>query len=45
MTANKNRDVERSRRKIEAAAMRIFTKQGYYGTSIREIISVGNLYN
>ena len=50
MTANKNRDVERSRRKIEAAAMKIFTKQGYHGTSIREIadasgFSIGNLYN
>lgn len=50
MTANKNRDVEASRRKIEAAAMKIFTRQGYHGTSIREIadasgFSIGNLYN
>jgi AcrR family transcriptional regulator len=46
----KNRDVERSRLKIEAAAMKIFTKQGYHGTSMREIavasgFSIGNLYN
>src|ERR1700682_541579 len=46
----KTRDVERSRRKIEAAAMKIFTRQGYHGTSIREIanasgFSIGNLYN
>jgi AcrR family transcriptional regulator len=50
MTANKTRDVEASRRKIEAAAMKIFTRQGYHGTSIREIaeasgFSIGNLYN
>ena len=42
--------MERSRRKIEAAALSIFTKQGYHGTSIREIadkagFSVGNIYN
>src|SRR5450755_2085840 len=46
----KNRDVERSRQKIEAAALKIFTKQGYHGTSMREIatasgFSTGNLYN
>ncbi len=50
MRANKNRDVERSRQKIEAAAMKIFTKQGYHGTSMRQIaeasvFSIGNLYN
>ncbi|SRR5260370_23861840 len=50
MKATKNRDVERSRGKIEAAAMKIFTKQGYHGTSMREIadasgFSIGNLYN
>lgn len=50
MKANKNRDVERSRQKIEAAAMKIFTRQGYHGTSMREIaqasgFSIGNLYN
>jgi AcrR family transcriptional regulator len=48
--ANKIRDVERSRRKIEAAALKIFTRQGYHGTSMREIadaagFSTGNLYN
>ncbi len=50
MTAIKNRDVERSRGKIERAAMKIFTRQGYHGTSMREIagasgFSIGNLYN
>src|SRR5271166_115337 len=50
MTATRNRDVARSRAKIEAAAMKIFTKQGYHGTSMREIahasgFSIGNLYN
>jgi AcrR family transcriptional regulator len=43
-------DTERSRRKIESAALAIFTKQGYHGTSMREIadkagFSIGNLYN
>ena len=46
----KNRDVELSRKKIEAAAMKIFTRQGYHGTSMREIadasgFSTGNIYN
>ena len=50
MPAIKNRDVDRSRQKIEAAALKIFTKQGYHGTSMREIadasgFSIGNLYN
>ncbi len=50
MRAEKNRDVEGSRRKIEAAAVKIFTRQGYHGTSMREIavaagFSIGNLYN
>jgi len=50
MSANKTRDVERSRAKIEAAAMKIFTRHGYHGTSMREIaeasgFSIGNLYN
>jgi AcrR family transcriptional regulator len=50
MTANKNRDVDRSRQKIEAAAMKVFTRQGYHGTSMRQIasaagFSIGNLYN
>jgi AcrR family transcriptional regulator len=43
-------DVARNKRKIEDAALRLFTRQGYHGTSIREIadqaaISVGNIYN
>jgi AcrR family transcriptional regulator len=50
MAATRNRDVERSRRKIEAAAMKIFTRQGYHGTSMRDIadasgFSIGNIYN
>jgi AcrR family transcriptional regulator len=49
MTA-RNRDVAASRRKIEQAAMKIFTRQGYHGTSMREIanasgFSIGNIYN
>jgi AcrR family transcriptional regulator len=49
-TTNKNREVDRSREKIEAAAMKTFTRQGYHGTSMREIakasgFSTGNLYN
>jgi AcrR family transcriptional regulator len=50
MKATKNRDVDRSRQKIEAAAMKIFTRQGYHGTSMRQIadasgFSIGNIYN
>jgi AcrR family transcriptional regulator len=50
MNGNRNRDVDRSRHKIEAAAMRVFTRQGYHGTSMRQIasasgFSIGNLYN
>jgi AcrR family transcriptional regulator len=50
MTTHKDREVERSRRKIETAALGIFTKQGYHGTSMREIadksgFSIGNIYN
>jgi AcrR family transcriptional regulator len=50
MPGHRNRDVEHSRQKIEAAAIKIFTKQGYHGTSMREIaeasgFSIGNLYN
>lgn len=43
-------DVERNQVKIEEAALRVFTRQGYHGTSVREIadeagVSLGNLYN
>jgi AcrR family transcriptional regulator len=43
-------DVEQNQKKIEDAALRVFTRQGYHGTSVREIadearVSVGNLYN
>jgi AcrR family transcriptional regulator len=46
----KDQVIERNQRKIEAAALRIFTRQGYHGTSVRDIaeaaqISIGNLYN
>jgi AcrR family transcriptional regulator len=50
MPTTKNKEVDRSREKIEAAAMKTFTRQGYHGTSMREIakasgFSIGNLYN
>jgi AcrR family transcriptional regulator len=43
-------DFEQNQKKIEDAALRVFTRQGYHGTSVREIadearVSVGNLYN
>ena len=43
-------DVERNQKKIEDGALRVFTQQGYHGTSVRDIakasgISIGNLYN
>lgn len=43
-------DVERNQIRIEEAAMRVFTRQGYHGTSVREIadeagVSLGNIYN
>lgn len=46
----KDVSLEKNKRKIEAAARRAFIKQGYHGTSIREIakacgVSVGNIYN
>ncbi len=42
--------VERNQIQIEEAALRVFTRQGYHGTSVREIaeaagVSLGNLYN
>jgi AcrR family transcriptional regulator len=44
------RDVERNQAKIEKAALHVFTRQGYHGTSMREIaevsaVSLGNIYN
>jgi AcrR family transcriptional regulator len=43
-------DVERNQIKIEDAALRVFTRLGYHGTSVRDIarvahVSIGNLYN
>ncbi len=45
-----DRDVERNQVKIEEAALRVFTRQGFHGTSVREIadaagVSLGNIYN
>jgi AcrR family transcriptional regulator len=42
--------LEQNQIKIEQAALHIFTRQGYHGTSIREIaeeadVSLGNIYN
>lgn len=42
-------DVARNRATIESAALRLFTRQGYHGTSVREIadaagVSIGNIY-
>ena len=46
----KDKVIEENQRKIEAAALGVFTRQGYHGTSVRDIadaahISIGNLYN
>ncbi len=46
----KTHAMEANQVKIEDAALRIFTRQGYHGTSVREIaeeagISLGNIYN
>jgi AcrR family transcriptional regulator len=43
-------DMERNRLHIEAAALRVFIRQGYHGTTIRDIareadVSMGNIYN
>ncbi len=42
--------VERNQEKIEAAALRLFIRRGFYGTSVRDIankagVSIGNIYN
>lgn len=46
----KEQAVERNQVRIEEAALQIFTRQGYHGTSVREIaeaagVSLGNIYN
>lgn len=46
----RERVVRRNQTAIEEAALRLFIRQGYFGTSVREIagaagISIGNLYN
>jgi AcrR family transcriptional regulator len=45
-----DRDVERNQIKIEEAALRVFTRQGFHGTTVRDIalqagVSLGNIYN
>jgi AcrR family transcriptional regulator len=42
--------VERNQKKIEDAALHVFTRLGFHGTSVRDIakeagVSIGNLYN
>jgi AcrR family transcriptional regulator len=44
-----DQDVQRNQLKIEEAALRVFTRQGFHGTSVREIaseagVSLGNIY-
>jgi AcrR family transcriptional regulator len=44
------KEIERNKAKIEKAALRMFIRQGYHGTSIRQIagvskVSLGNIYN
>jgi AcrR family transcriptional regulator len=46
----RDRDVEKNQEKIEAAALRLFIRRGFYGTSVRDIaqeagVSLGNIYN
>ena len=46
----KDRVVRKNQAAIEEAALRLFIRQGYFGTSIRDIaseagISIGNIYN
>lgn len=45
-----DRDVARNQVKIEESALRVFTRQGFHGTTVRDIakeagVSLGNLYN
>jgi AcrR family transcriptional regulator len=42
-------DILKNKRKIESAALQVFVKQGFHGTSIRDIanasgVSIGNIY-
>ena len=42
--------MDQNRERIERAAIRVFTKQGFHGTSVRDLaqaagVSMGNLYN
>ena len=44
------RAMDKNRERIERAAIRVFTKQGFHGTSVRDLaeaagVSMGNLYN
>jgi len=46
----KDQAIERNRKKIERAALRVFIRQGYHGTTVRDIadasgVSTGNIYN
>ena len=46
----KSADIASNKGKIERAALQVFVKQGFHGTSIRDIanasgVSIGNLYN
>jgi len=41
--------IDKNKRKIERAALKLFTRQGFHGTTVREIartagVSIGNLY-
>jgi AcrR family transcriptional regulator len=45
-----HRHIERNQLKIEKAALRLFIRRGFHGTSVREIanaakVSLGNIYN
>ncbi len=46
----RDHDVERNQIHIEEAALRVFTRQGFHGTTVRDIaqeagVSLGNIYN
>lgn len=46
----KDHEMERNQEKIEKAALKVFIRQGFHGTSVRDIakasgVSVGNIYN